>query len=242
VFDVGTDGDSDVSEMLCRRLEEKIGQCRKCAEILSGKCVDPTKGNDRVEPRPIVSRIASQTIMLVGQAPGLTEYRRAKAFQGPAGRQIRNILAGVGISHGRFGELVYPTAIVRCFPGSKRTKRGRGDEIPAPRMVENCLPFLRQVREILKPKIIITLGAFPLKAYLNLRNRKLRSITLGEHVGTSDFWDGAIVIFLPHTSGNSLWLNKTENRARLETAKYILRKALIDCHLINANPIAFQGG
>jgi uracil-DNA glycosylase len=212
-------------------LETEISQCRKCAEFLAQNLVDPTSGAVRVEPRPIVPHFERQPILLIGQAPGLTEYRTGKPFQGNAGQGIRGILAEVGLPRERFDEIVYSTAIVKCFPGSKRVRRGREDEKPSKEMVSNCLPFLKRAFELLRPQLVITLGRFPLVEYLKLRGRDPSAVSLDKFVGTLDEWDGAAVIFLPHTSGSSRWLNKPSNRELLERAKHTLQCVLLKCKL-----------
>lgn len=209
-------------------LETEISQCCRCAEFLAQKLVDPTSGAERVQPRPIVPHFRSQPLLLIGQAPGLTEYRTGQPFQGDAGQGIRKILAEVGIPPGRFDEIVYSTAVVKCFPGSKRARRGREDERPSKEMVVNCLPYLRKQFELFRPQVVITLGRFPLTEYLKLRGKNHNAVTLDKFVGTADEWEGAAVIFLPHTSGSSRWLNETRNRELLDRAKQILRSVLVE--------------
>lgn len=209
-------------------LETEISHCRKCAEFLAQNLVDPTAGPEHVEPRPIVPHFQRKSILLIGQAPGLTEYRTGKPFQGNAGQGIRKILAEVGIRDERFDEIVSSTAIVKCFPGSKRVRRGREDEKPSKEMVSNCLPFLKRTFELLRPQLVITLGRFPLVEYLKLRGRDPRAVRLDMFVGTLDEWDSATVIFLPHTSGNSRWLNKPANRELLVRARHTLRSVLLE--------------
>jgi len=213
-------------------LENEISQCRKCAEFLAQNVVDPTSITERVEPRPIVPHFQRQSILLIGQAPGLTEYRTRKPFQGNAGQGIRRILAEVGIPREKFDEIVCSTAIVKCFPGSKRVTRGREDEKPSKEMVSNCLPFLKRTFELLRPQLVITLGRFPLVEYLKLRGRDPSAVSLDRFVGDLDQWDSAAVIFLPHTSGNSFWLNKPANRELLKRAKDTLRSVLLERKLV----------
>ena len=97
----------------CNRLVTDITDCRKCKSPLARERVDPCISNESVEPRPIAPPFALQKILLVGQAPGLTEYKSRKPFQGPAGQGIRRILNDIGISD--FDRAVYSTAIVKCF-------------------------------------------------------------------------------------------------------------------------------
>ena len=138
-----------------------LGQCRKCEGILAQKFVDQRSSEERIEPRPIVVAIRQKPIMLIGQAPGLTEYETGKPFQGPAGQEIRNIFAECGVSAERFAHLVHTSAVVKCFPGSKkvadRRKPGfrREDEKPPVAMINNCRPLLERQVVLADPKIIL---------------------------------------------------------------------------------------
>ncbi len=220
-----------MDNLLHEQFEAEMSQCCKCSNLLARKCVDPTKSDERVQPRPIIPPFRSNALLLVGQAPGLTEYRTGKAFQGAAGKEIRDILAEVGIPHDRFDEVVYSTAVVKCFPGSKHGKRGREDEKPSAEMVRNCLPYLQRQMESFRPQIVITLGRFPLIEYLKLRGRNPRTAALDTFVGTAEKWGSAVVVFLPHTSGSSRWLNKPENKQLLDNAKSLLRSLLLERNL-----------
>src|SRR4030095_8305300 len=62
--------------------ESDLGACRKCQSILNAVPVDPCISDERVEPRSIVSGIRRKPILLIGQAPGKTEYDQSRPFQG----------------------------------------------------------------------------------------------------------------------------------------------------------------
>lgn len=223
-----------LSRSMCKFLEAEILQCRRCETILATKCVDdPIHGGERVEPRPIVPPFRRQPILLVGQAPGGTEYTTRQPFRGRAGMGIRKILAEVGITDDKFDQMIYSTAIVKCFPGSKHVNDRREDEKPSPQMVRNCIPYLEKQIGLYHPRVMITLGSFPLLQYLTLRSRSnSRQAKLEEFVGTSEKWDDMVVIFLPHTSGASTWLNKPSNKALFENAKSLLRRSLVEQHIL----------
>ena len=186
-----------------------------------------------VQPWPIVPHFQSHAILLIGQAPGLKEYRTGKPFQGDAGHGIRKLLAEIGIPRDGFEEMVYSTAVVKCFPGSKLRKHGREDERPPEEMVRNCLPYLERQIALFRPQVIITLGRFPLVEYLKLRGRNIPAVRLDDFVGKAERWDSTAVVFLPHTSGTSRWLNKPENRELLEKAKVLLRLSLLERNLVS---------
>lgn len=120
---------------------------------------------------------------------------------------------------------------MKCFPGSKLIERQgmtarREDRVPPTEMVRNCMPFLTQQIVAVNPKILVTLGGFPLKAYLRLRGRQASEGILSDFVGKSESWNGRTIVFLPHTSGTSRWLNSAANKELFIDAKSQLVAAL----------------
>lgn len=216
--------------------DQDLRGCVKCAEILAGKCVDPSVGDEAVIPKPLLMGVKPKPIMLIGQAPGITEYRSGKPFQGQAGQGVRQIFAELGV--GDFDAQVWSTAVVKCYPGRKRVKNSRTggyrveDELPSVAMVRNCQPFLQRQIDLVQPRIIVTLGGFPLKAYLRLRGRPANEGVLEDFVGKCERWHDRSMHFFPHTSGSSRWLNSQVNKQLFEKAKQSLRKTLIEAELI----------
>lgn len=212
------------------QFDTELRLCRKCEATLAKYFVDPPNSNAAVQPSPIVSGIRPKQILLLGQAPGLKEYETGKPFQGQAGQKIRNIFSDVGISD--FDSLVYSSAVVKCYPGRKLRNKdqptaGSEDRVPPATMVKHCRPFLERQIELVDPEFIVTLGKFPLEAYLRLTDRSSSGATLYQYVGTKEDWGSRLVIFFPHTSGGSRWLNSAENKHRFTQAQELLRDALI---------------
>jgi uracil-DNA glycosylase family 4 len=209
--------------------DHDLRTCKKCAPILSAKLVDPRRGEERVVPRPIVTALRAKPIMLIGQAPGLTEYESGKPFSGPAGKDIREVFSECGLDAEQFSALVHTSAIVKCFPGSKLVPRRRGDgmrredEKPSSAMIKNCRPFLERQLDLVNPRVLVLLGSFPLQAYLRLRGLAGGQAKLVHHVGRVEDWQGRRVVVLPHTSGSSYWLNDETNRQLFLSAKRCLR-------------------
>lgn len=128
-----------MSEFL--RFDNPLRACTKCAPLFACKKSYPRDGDATVLPRPIVSGIREKPVLLIGQAPGLTEYRTGKPFQGDAGQGIRAIFDELGLPRSRFDEFVYSSAAMKCFLGSKAVLRGgkmREDIAPTARMLANC--------------------------------------------------------------------------------------------------------
>jgi len=215
--------------------DQQLRSCTRCAALLADKAVDPTTGAERVVPRPIVLGIEPRPIMLIGQAPGIREYESGRPFQGQAGQEIRAIFAQLGLHE--FDRQVWSTAVVRCYPGRKqvRDRRGRlrvGDEMPTTAMIQNCQPFFQGQFELVRPRIVVTLGSLPLKAYLRLRGRPASEGTLEQFIGRSESWQGRQVIFFPHTSGSSRWLNDPAHRQLFAEAQQQLGGALLAAGLV----------
>lgn len=144
-----------------------LRSCRRCAAELSKFSVDPSRSDETVEPRPIVTGIRPKPILLIGQAPGISEYKSGKPFQGPAGQKIRQIFADSGVPD--FDSLVFSSAVVKCYAGRKFRKKGDPtlkceDRAPTPTMIKNCQTFFERQIDLVDPRIIVTLGLAPLSA------------------------------------------------------------------------------
>lgn len=212
--------------------ETALRGCTLCAEILATKPVDPARSDERVVPRPIVRPLWPRPVMLVGQAPGLKEYESGNPFSGPAGMEVRGLFAECGCGSDAFERSVHTSAVAKCFPGSKLTKRRRGEGFrredlkPTGTMLKNCRPFFQTQIDLVAPKLLVLLGRMALEAYLELRDGKKSKVLLEEHVGRVEEWAGRRVVALAHTSGGSFWLNKAENKARQAQAKRRLTEEL----------------
>jgi uracil-DNA glycosylase len=88
--------------------------CKKCGVEMSRREVDPTCSAARVEPRPIVLQLKAKPFMLIGRAPGLTEYLLGKPFSGQAGMDIRRPFADCGCGPADFERLVHSSAVAKC--------------------------------------------------------------------------------------------------------------------------------
>lgn len=87
-------------------------------------------------------------IMFVGEAPGRNEAKTGRPFCGAAGKVLDELLSGVGISR----QDVYVTNIVKDRPPENRD--------PLPTEIKAYGPFLDRQIDIIKPKIIATLGRY----------------------------------------------------------------------------------
>jgi len=217
--------------------DSDLRACRKCEAILACVPIDPAISSQCVKPRPIAPGITQKPILLIGQAPGIKEYETGKPFQGQAGQKIRHIFRSIGIND--FDKNVYSSAVAKCYPGRKLRKSGdpgsgSEDRVPSTQMVKNCRSFLERELYLVNPKVVVTLGSFPLKAYLTMAGLAEPKPTLQQFVGTSHSWNCRDVVFFPHTSGGARWLNDHGNKILFSTAKTLLRQTLIEHGIVGA--------
>jgi uracil-DNA glycosylase len=93
-------------------------------------------------------------VMFVGEQPGDQEDRQGHPFVGPAGRLLDKALVEARISR----EQVYVTNAVKHFKWIWRGKR-RLHQKPAIRQVMACRPWLEAELEVVRPKIVVCMGA-----------------------------------------------------------------------------------
>ncbi|NOS75249.1 MAG: uracil-DNA glycosylase [Methyloglobulus sp.] len=93
--------------------------------------------------------------MIIGEAPGQHEDEQGKPFVGKAGLLLTEMLRAAGLDR----DEVFITNILKCRPPGNRD--------PKQEEVENCSAYLRQQRELLKPKIILAVGRIAAQTLLN---------------------------------------------------------------------------
>ncbi len=99
--------------------------------------------------------------MFVGEQPGDQEDLAGQPFVGPAGQLLNEALAEVGIDRRH----IYVTNVVKHFKWILKGRR-RLHQIPAPREIAACRPWLEREIELLHPHIIVCLGAIAAKTLL----------------------------------------------------------------------------
>ena len=86
------------------------------------------------------------SIMFVGEAPGFNEDQQGEPFVGAAGKLLNQLLESAGLSRSQ----VYIANVIKCRPPNNRD--------PEQDEVDTCKPFLLQQIELIKPKLVCTLG------------------------------------------------------------------------------------
>ncbi|MGW4214205.1 UdgX family uracil-DNA binding protein [Lentzea sp. NPDC004789] len=152
-------------------------------------------------------RDASQTVfgegpvpaplMMVGEQPGDREDVEGHVFVGPAGRLLDRALAAAGIDR----QAAYLTNAVKHFKFVERGKR-RIHQQPRRGEVVACFPWLREEIRVVRPRLVVCLGAVAAKALLGA------SFTLTAHRGEVLEQDGLRVGVTVHPSA----VLRAENR------------------------------
>jgi uracil-DNA glycosylase family protein len=93
-------------------------------------------------------------VMFVGEQPGNEEDLTGHPFVGPAGRLLNDALAEVGIDRSQ----TYVTNVVKHFKWEPRGKR-RIHKKPNAQEISACRPWLETEINVIKPKVIVALGA-----------------------------------------------------------------------------------
>jgi len=179
-------------------LHDQIRACRRCEA-----------DGFPVSPPPLAWGQAPAPFLLVGQAPGLSDWRGDRMYLGPAARKLVGWLCAAGFSESDMGTTVYMTALTKCFPG--RLPGKSTDRAPSPRERANCRPWLDAQWGLVRPRAVILFGKMSVDTFLP-------RMTLEQAVGNTYEREGVTFIPLPHSSGASTWLNDSGHRALLAEA------------------------
>jgi uracil-DNA glycosylase family 4 len=147
---LSADSYSKFREMLVR------SDCQRCDLHKSRTRIVVDRGNP------------SAPILAVGEGPGENEDRQGLVFVGRAGHLLDEIMASVGI---RTDTEMLLANIVKCRPPENRA--------PQKAEAETCLPFLKKQISLVKPKLVLLLGAVALSYMLSER----KSFSMEEEVG-----------------------------------------------------------
>ena len=122
-------------ENALRIIREDIGDCTRCALH---------KGRNKLV---FADGSANARLMFVGEGPGADEDAQGLPFVGRAGQLLNNMIAAMGLKR----EEVYIANIVKCRPPANRT--------PEPEEANTCSPFLFRQIDVVRPEVLVALGA-----------------------------------------------------------------------------------
>ena len=131
-------GDATVDESYgsLSDVRDDIGDCTRCKLHAERTNVVFGVGDDNAD------------LMFVGEAPGRDEDLKGEPFVGRAGKLLTKIIEAIDLRR----EDVYIANVVKCRPPKNRN--------PAPEEIATCRPFLQAQIGLVKPKVIVALGAF----------------------------------------------------------------------------------
>ncbi|MDR1941107.1 MAG: uracil-DNA glycosylase [Endomicrobium sp.] len=144
-------------------LKKQTAACRKCS--LGAHRLNCVFGEGS----------SNADIMFVGEGPGFDEDHKGRPFIGRAGQLLTKIIEAMGYSR----ESLYIANIVKCHPmkDSSDPEKRANDRPPSPEEMDSCRSYLDRQIEIIRPKIIITLGASSTKGLL--KNEESISVIRG---------------------------------------------------------------
>ncbi len=122
-------------------LYAEIARCRKCEIAKYRTNVVPGEGRDDAD------------ILFIGEAPGWNEDQQGRPFVGPAGQYLDELLALISLKR----EQVYIANVIKCRPSGNRD--------PLPTEIGNCRQWLDRQIELIKPKMIVTLGRYSMAMF-----------------------------------------------------------------------------
>ena len=189
-------------------LQADMRACLKCLEA-----------GYEIAPGAVFSGPAPSPLMLVGQAPGVTEAQVKRPFNASSGRRLFQWLAEADLEEAEFRARYYMTAVTKCYPG--RHPKGKGDRKPSRAEQKLCRPFLDKELALVRPRVLLAVGGLAIETLLSQRMR------LDESVGRVFEVNGRLVLPLPHPSGASLWPNAAENQAKIQQALRLLQEELM---------------
>ena len=131
--------------------------CTQCALSESRRTIVVDRGNPNAK------------VLMIGEGPGENEDLQGKAFVGRAGQLLDELMKNLGFDTNRDSLIIN---VVKCRPPENRA--------PKQEEVSACAPFFKKQIELVRPKIILLLGAVALKHVIKDKTE----FSMGEEAGT----------------------------------------------------------
>ena len=143
--DLATQAES-MADSLAESLAGECGACRRCGLAASRQQVVVGRGNPNAR------------LLLVGEAPGAEEEASGQPFVGRSGRLLEAMLAAAGLSSERD---LYIANVIKCRPPGNRK--------PSRTEIEACRPWLERQIALVRPQLVLLVGATALEALLGIK-------------------------------------------------------------------------
>jgi len=124
-------------------LYEEIALCRQCEIAKYRIKVVPGEGAEDAD------------ILFIGEAPGWHEDQQGRPFVGPAGLYLDELLTSINLKR----EQVYIANVIKCRPQENRD--------PLPSEIHNCRKWLERQIELIRPRMIVTLGRYSMAMFFS---------------------------------------------------------------------------
>ena len=124
-------------------LYAEIALCRQCEIAKYRTKVVPGEGAEDAD------------ILFIGEAPGWHEDQQGRPFVGPAGLYLDELLASINLKR----EQVYIANVIKCRP--------TGNRDPLPSEIHNCRKWLEHQIELIRPRMIVTLGRYSMAMFFS---------------------------------------------------------------------------
>jgi len=141
-FSVKGKSKADKAAVDLEKIAQEINKCCQCSLGSTRTNGVPGEGNPHAR------------LVFVGEAPGADEDAQGRPFVGRAGQLLDKIIAGMGLGRGD----VFICNVLKCRPPGNRD--------PKPEEIEKCMPFLQKQLDIIRPEIIVALGAHAARTLL----------------------------------------------------------------------------
>lgn len=152
-----------------QQLHQEMRACRRCLEA-----------GHAITPGAIFRGEPGAEVMLIGQAPGVTEVEAKRPFNAGSGTRLFQWLGQAGWEEDDFRARQYMTAVTKCYPG--KGANGKGDRVPSKAEQKLCRPFLEREIALVNPQLMILVGGLAIKL---LYPAKMK---LNEVVGTAVYF------------------------------------------------------
>lgn len=150
-------------------LHNELRACRRCLEE-----------GYWIVPGPVFSGGPEARVMLIGQAPGVTEGQVKRPFNAGSGKRLFQWLGEAGWDEAEFRARAYMTAVTKCYPGP--SGNGKGDRVATPFEQALCRPWLEQEIRLVNPRLMLLVGGLAIKLLYP------PSARLNELVGTAAYF------------------------------------------------------
>ena len=187
----------DVSTLNWQELKDRIAACQRCELCQTRTNTVFGVGNSNAD------------VLVIGEAPGADEDAKGEPFVGKAGQLLDNMLKAIGLDR----KQVFIANILKCRPPANRNPSV--DEVAA------CEPYLMRQIDLIKPKLILSVGGVSAKNLLKTdeavgRLRQHRQQLVGRNIPIQVTYHPAYL------------LRKPSEKAKAWTDLKKLRQAMID--------------